>query len=978
MPRRSNGRPLLSSGSSNKRKPKAQRRYGLNAHAVAEQQEPNQTKIRQARLGEIEEDEDRGRAPKRRKTEIDHKTVQEDSGGSDSEGNKWHVGLGSEDEDSELDSNAALGESDEERFESFAFRGSASHDPTKPSKVVTNTQRRLVGNADLPGSDNDDYGREQTLSEEEDEDEADDLGEDAVDLATALDLNEEDELRQQQPEKRESKDSRELLQPRAKLPLSESDSSIGSRDGDLESSAGDDESALDLSLSEDGEHVDTNKLRQFVESLQGTGAIEKPKVERSAMIVPEHPSSFGIKPSKKISIAELLPTITDSSLRHSLKILQSSEKAGPQNYTGGIPGKLEPPLAKRQQDRLDRAAAFEKSKESLDRWIDTVKQNRRAEHLSFPLLDQKASSAPGTKELTSTSHQAPMTKLESAIQNIMQESGLAIANGEAAEGQVQAFEELQQRRMPVEEVQARRAELRRARELMFREEVRARRIKKIKSKSYRRAHRKDRDRLAQEEQAILTAAGVINSDDERERNDRWRAEERMGARHKESRWAKGVKAAGRAAWDEDARAGVSDLARRDEELRKRIDGKRANQSDQSSSDSTSSDEDDIADSLGSGDEDHSNQTLKKRLKGLSADPEIPQSTSRLALMPFMQRAEASRKAANDSEIEQMRRDGDEKEPNQTGTTNAESTGRLKFGMKQKSESRPISKRTILGEFEDPLSEDESRFEEFNSEHLEDTPSQTGPQPREQHADTENVVTKQKPSFQNIGAKNPWTARSLKAQGRSARVSDKDEVLVKFNSNLMAASKSSRRKSSSLTSIISPEKAAVLSSSDDEQETLTTTDQAESRREELTRMAFAGDDVQDDFDKEKQDTIEDEGDEVVDHTLPGWGSWTGTGISKREQKRAKGRFFTTVKGVQEDERKDAKLDKVIINEKRTKKNAKYLAPELPHPFESRQQYERSLQVPMGPEWTTKITFQDATKPRLLLKQGIIRPLSRPIA
>lgn len=59
------------------------------------------------------------------------------------------------------------------------------------------------------------------------------------------------------------------------------------------------------------------------------------------------------------------------------------------------------------------------------------------------------------------------------------------------------------------------------------------------------------------------------------------------------------------------------------------------------------------------------------------------------------------------------------------------------------------------------------------------------------------------------------------------------------------------------------------------------------------------------------------------------------------------------------------------------NAKYLAPALPHPFETRQQYERSLRVPVGPEWTTKETFQAATKPRVLMKQGIIAPMEKPL-
>lgn len=32
--------------------------------------------------------------------------------------------------------------------------------------------------------------------------------------------------------------------------------------------------------------------------------------------------------------------------------------------------------------------------------------------------------------------------------------------------------------------------------------------------------------------------------------------------------------------------------------------------------------------------------------------------------------------------------------------------------------------------------------------------------------------------------------------------------------------------------------------------------------------------------------------------------------------------------------------------------------------------------MGPEWMTKESFQDATKPRVIVKQGIIAPMAKP--
>jgi U3 small nucleolar RNA-associated protein 14 len=45
---------------------------------------------------------------------------------------------------------------------------------------------------------------------------------------------------------------------------------------------------------------------------------------------------------------------------------------------------------------------------------------------------------------------------------------------------------------------------------------------------------------------------------------------------------------------------------------------------------------------------------------------------------------------------------------------------------------------------------------------------------------------------------------------------------------------------------------------------------------------------------------------------------GEGVSKKENAKNKGRFLTKVDGIKADKRKDAKLDKVIINEKRVKK------------------------------------------------------------
>lgn len=156
------------------------------------------------------------------------------------------------------------------------------------------------------------------------------------------------------------------------------------------------------------------------------------------------------------------------------------------------------------------------------------------------------------------------------------------------------------------------------------------------------------------------------------------------------------------------------------------------------------------------------------------------------------------------------------------------------------------------------------------------------------------------------------------------------------------------------------------------------DPAVENHEELIRQLFAGDEVEEDFEAEKKATVEEEDEKVLDNTLPGWGNWVGEGISKREQKRNKGRFLSKQEGIKPQDRKDAKLKHVIINHKRLKKSVGYLASTLPFPFQTKAEYERSIRMPIGQEWNVKETYQDNTKPRVLVKSGrIIAPMEKPM-
>ena len=1010
------GRQSTGPAAQKKERPKKQKKQrSLNALAIAEQQHPEKAKVRRHRLGESEPDETK------RKRDVSDDDVEEDDvtqdhkrsrigerdrfgneieGGSDSEGNAWVTGQVGSDDDSDLDSDEAMGESDEERFEGFTFRGSSSTNHTK--KRGSTTSRAIDVPTRTEGIDLDEGGEENNDLD----DESEGFAEEAVDLAAMLDDSDDDQV---------------------DLPHGANESG-----GNLEdsSSAGEDddyseeqESILSLSDIEDGAN-DTAKLSalQTLVSSLGNG-ISTNKLQNRQRDAQEAatPTEYGLNPRQKLTVADLLPTITDPKLKKSLKLL-SEDSTKVNKRTDGIPQKLDVPLAKRQQDRLDRAAAYAKSKETLNRWIDTVKHNRRADHLSFPLANPDADSAKDVKRLLSNSHSKPMTSLESTIQSILVDSGLAPIDGKSEEEQLQAFEELALNKVPIEEVQARRAELRKARELLFREEIRSKRIKKIKSKSYRRVHRRERERNALRDNKALAAAGAEVSEDEQERNDRRRAEERMGARHRESKWAKGIKDSRRAAWDDDARSGVTEMARREEELRRRIVGKDVHRDDESlGSSSDSSDEDDL-----SGDDNNNKNTerLKKKLHQLD---EINQLDllgpgSRLSSMKFMQKAEAARQEQNEADIARLKRElAGEDSPDESDTI--EASGRRIYGPSQ---NKPAITKHIQSadrsEFEERAGSDDDENEpqaavsDHEVEIITEVPDRATAKAKMESSSrhpqkrSSNKILSNPDFAETAEEENPWLALNFtKSNNRDRRTRESDEVLISANPDLSVPAIKTLPKpilKSTTTHPPQPQKATTPKSNpsskdpqilpslspDSDNDSFTgfsspspsTPPSPVLSNQDLINRAFAGDSVLATFAAEKAATALADAPLTISTALPGWGSWTGDGISNRERKLTQQRNArnphnsTTIPGIDPSKRRDAKLERVIVNEKRVKKNAKYLAGELPHPYETRAQYERSLRLPVGPEWTTKEVFQRATMPRVLVRKGVVvGAMERPV-
>lgn len=956
-----------------KSKNKNQRR-ALNAYASAARQIP-ESRINRNRLGEDlddgpkkrkrvddddedddedddvqHDDEEVKKVAKRRRGIADDDDAVEH--GSDSSGNEWTLGgLGDDNDDSDLDSDEAFGESDEERFQGFTFRGSS----TKGGK----RKRKTVGKktVDLDESDEDEI---------DDGDSQDDVGEtfgeDGVDLATMLDDDDDEE-----------EDMTKNVE--------ESDS--GSESGEEEE---DSSSADDDDYSDDEEAVARN-------------------MDRISNLDPTSRSS--VQQSEGITTVD---DFMDSTITP-LAPLPSKKKKKSKTITP-----LAAKLPKRQQDRIDREIASEKAKEQLTRWQDTVKRNRREEFLTFPLQDPTDQSGiTGKEKFLPAAQQVPQNELEASIQRIMEESGLASAHkgeGEGAAEQEQALlkaEELATNKLPVEEVLRRRAELRKMRELLFREEIKAKRIAKIKSKTYRRVHRKERERLAEQEKQAMEGLGEYAMDeDEKEKQDRRRAEARMGTKHKDSKWAKSLKATGRAVWDEGARDGVVEQARREEELKKRIEGRDVSGSDGEGNWSPSDDDSD----------DESEGDAVFRLRKLNGESGAPEKKG-LAGMKFMRDAEERKQRANDEDVARLRKelaveDG-EQEDSEEGE---ESLGRALFGPKTTNTSSQPKEQRL--EFEAP---DHSADEDDEKDGDEDDKVKIITE-KSKHKSSLDAAPKKKTMkasgplaeswLKDIGQDeekktNKGWLQAPRGSSKKAAVASDDLSILKPVSASTSAQPSARQPekaktikdtSSSTTNTngwttiphpnnLSPSDNEAEEGDDSPSNPVLTSSTALS----LQQRAFAGDDVEAAFQQEKADQAASEDEKETSTHLPGWGSWTGNGLSKSIRKanaRAKHNplFKTKLAGIKPEDRKDFHLDRVIISQKGggggvdggggvVRKGKKYLATQLPHEFQTKEQYERSRRMPVGPEWTTKEVHQRMTRPRVVVRKGVnVEALSRP--
>ncbi|CAD6639642.1 HN1_G0017410.mRNA.1.CDS.1 [Saccharomyces cerevisiae] len=744
------------------------------------------------------------------------------------------------------------------------------------------------------------------------------------------------------------------------LKLQDTDiSSESSSSEESESESEDDEEEEDPfdEISEDEEDIElntiTSKLIDETKSKAPKRLDTYGSGEANEYVLPSANAASGA--SGKLSLADMMNVIDDRQVIENANLLKGKSST------------YEVPLPQRIQQRHDRKAAYEISKQEVSKWNDIVQQNRRADHLIFPL--NKPTEHNHASAFTRT-QDVPQTELQEKVDQVLQESNLANPEKDSK------FEELSTAKMTPEEMRKRTTEMRLMRELMFREERKARRLKKIKSKTYRKIKKKELMKNRE--------LAAVSSDEDNEDHDIARAKERMTLKHKtNSKWAKDMIKHGMTN-DAETREEMEEMLRQGERLKAKM------------LDRNSDDEEDgrvqtLSDVENEEKENIDSEALKSKL-----------GKTGVMNMAFMKNGEAREREANKETLRQLRavENGDdiklfESDEEETNGENIQiNKGRRIYtpgSLESNKDMNELNDHTRKEHKVDESRSLENRLRAKNSgqsknartnaegaiiveEESDGEPSQDGQNIQHDEeaknvnpwlaneSDEEHTVKKQsskvnvidKDSSKNVKAMNKMEKAELKQKKKKKGKSNDDEDL------LLTADDSTRLK------IVDP-----YGGSDNEQGD----NVFMFKQQDVIAEAFAGDDVVAEFQEEKKRVIDDEDDKEVDTTLPGWGEWAGAGSKPKNKKR---KFIKKVKGVvNKDKRRDKNLQNVIINEKVNKKNLKYQSSAVPFPFENREQYERSLRMPIGQEWTSRASHQELIKPRIMTKPGqVIDPLKAP--
>ncbi|PRQ26398.1 putative small-subunit processome, Utp14 protein [Rosa chinensis] len=634
---------------------------------------------------------------------------------------------------------------------------------------------------------------------------------------------------------------------------------------------------------------------------------------------------------------------------------------------------IQAPLPKPVQQRLERNAAYDKSKEELRKWEPIVKRNREAPTIYFDDDRDLGPSSVGTI----ASEFEPRTEFEKKMASLLYDDEVMDAHRK------DGSRLLELNKVSAEDEKDRQNRIAKMRSLLFRHELKSKHIKNIKSKTYHRLLKKDKLKAnSLQSQMDPEASKELAMKQEYER-----AKERMTLRHKgSSKWAKRIKERGLDVQDDGTRAAIAEQQHLHAQLTRKMNSMK--DSDTSSNDT--SDDDDV--DVNSDDEDRASKLLEKAkektLKLLNEDNEVPNSG--VLSLPFMNEAAAEEAKLALQEYESW--------ANQLGDSGGGNpkvgrpSGRMVFNGKDAPESskktKSDNKNRSDNYYGDSDSDSEDDLEPISiSQHgkyrSNELMKDANISPVLLHEDSENhkdSFFKQNTdgSVQDPGPQATHEV-SIFASGTWRKMKNGNDANANANAKKSPAPLQSVELDQSVQEPVKD--LDVDSDADSEGQMVDGVLSAVPEpsyelpsQEELIRQAFAADNVEDEFKKTKEDILNEENPEPEKPVLlPGWGQWTNIQKKKGipsymqiEHDSAKKKREEALK-----QRKDANLKHVIISEKPpNKKSQNLFTQSLPYPFTSKEVFEQSIRMPLGPEFNPASMVGALNRPEVVKKSGVI--------
>ncbi|XP_052605942.1 U3 small nucleolar RNA-associated protein 14 homolog B-like [Peromyscus californicus insignis] len=696
-----------------------------------------------------------------------------------------------------------------------------------------------------------------------------------------------------------------------------------------------------LSTSEDeGDSDGERKCQKLLEAVSSLGGKKSWKLaersEASLMVSEFNVTSEGS--GEKLVLSDLLESATALSSLTAVKkqLLRSRSKT------------LAVPLDKKEADQILREAAFSKTSQMLSKWDPVVLKNRQAEQLVFPMEKEPPAVAPIEHVFTDWKTRTP---LEQEVFNLLHKNKQPVTDP-----LLTPMEKASLKAMSLEEAKIHRAELQRMRALQSYYEARARREKKIKSKKYHKFIKKGKTKKALKEFEQLWKDYPSAALQELGKMEEARMIERMSLKHQGGgKWARSK--AIRARYDLEARKAMQEQLAKNRELTQKL---------QVVSESEAEEEECTEEGVipASDGMDHlqmdaagRNPWMLSTCNGDAARGEVKTDPGQLPELVADGSSESERdeKAVAEELLVKEKFFQERVEPNSAKPVGGQET--------EDSDSQEV------------LSESRVLLQKLHKENHQSEQQKGSSVGTVLQTQREELAPEESPMLQRLER-----AHVLEEQGELSKEGHypkkglprpmvKGEGKERNPPSIPDASRKKRKKEpmidlqNLLTTRPSVKSLAVPTVEELE-------DEVETDHKQIIKEAFAGDDVIREFLKEKREAVEANKPKDLDLTLPGWGEWVGIGLKPSAKKRR--RFL--IKAPESAPRKDKNLPNVIINENRNIHAAAHQVRAVPHPFTHHQQFERTIQNPIGCTWNTQRAFQKLTVPKVSTKLGhIIKPL-----